>query len=121
LGTAIATLFVCEIECPSFTLCHVLRLFATVGEGSFHSTKTILLNENPSWCYRANTECTQALMELSRPALVEGVHIIQPDIGISKLCKRDLVKLIVQDFLYERVALLVETDINILTRTQHTK
>jgi hypothetical protein len=44
LGTAIATLSVSEIECPSFSLCRVLCLFATVGEGSFHSTKTILLN-----------------------------------------------------------------------------
>jgi len=80
-----------DIESCSFTVCQMLRQLLTVVDEPFEKAKDVLLNDNPTWCYRPDTDIFQALMELPLTVLVDGVHHFQPCKALSKLRKNELV------------------------------
>ena len=72
------------------------------------------MNQNPSWCYRADADFLCALVELPRSDLFRAAHHFRADHPVSKLQKDDLVRLIVHDFLHEHLELLSRSNTNVL-------
>jgi hypothetical protein len=102
-----------DVESPTFTVCRTIRRLVSLVDEPFVTSRVVLLNENPTWCYRPDPEISQALMDLPLPALVDGVRHFRPDKAVSRLRKNDLIQLIVRDFVSRRAALveLQNTDI----------
>jgi hypothetical protein len=118
-GSDTVSFSVVDIESPSFTVCHVLHHFAFFNTGL---TKLNLhfLNQNPSWCYRADADFVCALVELPRSDLLQAAHHFLADHPISKLWKDDLVRLIVHDFLHECLELLSHSNTDVLATVLNT-
>ena len=72
--------------------------------------KLILLTQNPLWCYQMDADFACVLTELPKPDLSPTACCLQTDSPVSKLCKDDLVSLIVHDFIREHITLLSHAD-----------
>jgi hypothetical protein len=94
-----------DVESSSFTVCRTLRRLVTFKE-PFDTARAVLLNGDPTWCYRPDHEISRALMDLSAPALFDAVRRFQANKLRNKLRKNDAVRLIVRDFVSRRLALV---------------
>ena len=62
---------------------------------TFHTTRGVLLEQNPNWCYLADADIVWALMDVQRPELLYAVRHLSPNTATSRLHKHDM---IVHDF-----------------------
>ena len=45
-----------DVESCSFTVCRMLRQLLTIVDPPFETAKDVLLNDNPTWCYRPDAD-----------------------------------------------------------------
>ena len=100
------------VESSLFTVCWMLHRLTEVDE-SLGKCRDVLLNDNPSWCYRADADVSRLLQELPVTVLCASICHFQLHEPVNKLKKNDMVQVILRDFLFTRLALyeLAYTDL----------
>ena len=85
----------------------------TAQSDTLIETESLILNNDPVWCYRADAELMRALDVLTKIILSDAVRGLELDNGVSHLRKGELIQILVRDFVCERTVLFSKSDADI--------